>query len=144
MSKYFPHHCSWNPLTLILLTWRIWWAPNNASRWQMAFNSAFKGLIYYILATDYGLDGPRSNPGWDDIFRLSIPALGVQPASCKMCTGSFTGVKCGRGVLLATHPLLVPRSWKNRTIPLPTLWAHRASNGVTLPLPLLYLPLVTE
>jgi len=22
-------------LTLILLTWRIWWAPNNASKWQM-------------------------------------------------------------------------------------------------------------
>jgi len=31
-------------LTLILLTWRIWWAPNNASRWQMGFNWAFKGL----------------------------------------------------------------------------------------------------
>ena len=31
-------------LTLILLTWRIWWAPNNASRWQMGFTSAFKGL----------------------------------------------------------------------------------------------------
>jgi len=31
-------------LTLILLTWRIWWAPNNASRWKMGFNSAFKGL----------------------------------------------------------------------------------------------------
>jgi len=30
-------------LTLILLTWRIRWAPNNAS-WQMGFNSAFKGL----------------------------------------------------------------------------------------------------
>ena len=30
-------------LTLILLTWRIWWAPNSASRWQMGFNSAFKG-----------------------------------------------------------------------------------------------------
>jgi hypothetical protein len=28
-----------------LLTWRIWWAPNNASRWQMGFDSAFKGLI---------------------------------------------------------------------------------------------------
>ena len=27
-----------------LLTWRIWWAPNNVSRWQMGFNSAFKGL----------------------------------------------------------------------------------------------------
>jgi len=27
-------------LTLILLTWRIWWAPNNASKWQMGFNLA--------------------------------------------------------------------------------------------------------
>jgi hypothetical protein len=35
----------WTWLTLILLTWRKWWAPNNASRWQMEFNSAFKGLI---------------------------------------------------------------------------------------------------
>jgi len=31
-------------LTLILLMWRIWWAPNNASKWLMGFNSAFKGL----------------------------------------------------------------------------------------------------
>jgi hypothetical protein len=32
-------------LTLILLMWRIGRAPNNASKWQMGFNSAFKGLI---------------------------------------------------------------------------------------------------
>ena len=44
-------------------------------------------------------------------------------ASCKMGTGCFPGVKCGRGVLLTTHPLLVPRSWNSRAIPLPTLWA---------------------
>jgi len=25
-------------LTLILLTWRIWWVPNNARKWQMGFN----------------------------------------------------------------------------------------------------------
>jgi len=31
-------------LTLILLTWSIWRTPNNASRWQMGFNRAFKGL----------------------------------------------------------------------------------------------------
>jgi hypothetical protein len=31
-------------LTLIPLMWRIWCAPNNARRWQMGFNSAFKGL----------------------------------------------------------------------------------------------------
>ena len=47
----------------------------------------------------------------------------AHPASCKMVTGSFPGLKCGRGVLLTTHPLLVPRSWKIKTIPLPTIWA---------------------
>ena len=31
-------------LTLILLTWSIGWAPNNAKKWQMGLNSAFKGL----------------------------------------------------------------------------------------------------
>jgi hypothetical protein len=25
--------------------WRIWWTSNNASKWQMGFNSAFKGLM---------------------------------------------------------------------------------------------------
>ena len=33
-------------LTLNLLKWRIWRAPKNASRWQMGFNSAFKGLKF--------------------------------------------------------------------------------------------------
>ena len=28
-------------LTLTLLMWRIRWAPNNASRWQIGFNSVF-------------------------------------------------------------------------------------------------------
>jgi len=49
-----------------------------------------------------------------------------------MGTGSFPGVKCGRGVLLTPHPLLAPRSWKNRVIPLPRLGNNRACNGVTL------------
>ena len=52
-----------------------------------------------------------------------------------MGTGSFPGIKCGRGVLLTTHPLLQPRSWKSRAIPLPTLWAHRTCNGNSLTLP---------
>jgi len=34
-------------LTLILLMWRIWRAPNNASKWQIGFNSAFKGLTLH-------------------------------------------------------------------------------------------------
>ena len=36
-------------LTLILLTCRKWWTPNNARKWQMGFNSAFKGLIWLGL-----------------------------------------------------------------------------------------------
>ena len=36
-------------LTLNPLTWKIWWAPNNASRWQMGFNSAFKLLTQEIF-----------------------------------------------------------------------------------------------
>ena len=34
-------------LTFILLTWTIWRAPTNASKWRMGFNSAFKGLSHY-------------------------------------------------------------------------------------------------
>ena len=48
-----------------------------------------------------------------------------------MGTGSFPGVKCGRGLLLTTHPLLEPRSWKSRAIPLPTLWAFVVCSRVT-------------
>ena len=35
-------------LTLILLRWRIWWAPDNATKWQMGYNSAFKWLIMCV------------------------------------------------------------------------------------------------
>ena len=41
-----------------------------------------------------------------------------------MGTGSFPEVKCGRGVLLTTNPLLVSRSWKSRAIPVPTHLTH--------------------
>ena len=44
-------HSSVALLTLKLLTWKIWWAPNNASRLQMGFNSAFKGLIIALTTS---------------------------------------------------------------------------------------------
>ena len=50
---------------------------------------------------------------WVQDFPLDQTGPVAHPASCKMGTGSFPGVKCGRGVLLTTHPHLVPRSWKN-------------------------------
>jgi len=75
------------------------------------------------ITTDYGLEGPGSNPGWDEIFRPFRPALGPTQPPVKWVPGLSQRLKCGRGVLLTTHPLLVRRSWKSRAIPLPTLWA---------------------
>jgi len=74
------------------------------------------------IATDYGLDGPGIESRWGRDFPPVQTGSGAHPASCKIGTESFPGVKCGRGVLLTTHPLLVPRSWKSRAITLPTLW----------------------
>jgi len=34
----------------------------------------------------------------------------AHPASCTMGTRSFPGVRCGPGMTLTPHPLLVPRS----------------------------------
>ena len=59
--------CLLYKLILILLTWRIWWAPKNASRWQTGFNSSFKGLNapenFKIL--------PRSEPSYGPCIRYS-------------------------------------------------------------------------
>ena len=93
-------------------------------------------ILYYIIlycgpgssvgiATDCELDDTGSNPGGDDIFLPSRPALGPTQPPVQWVPGLSRGVKCGRGVLLNPHPLLVPRSWKSRAIPLPTLWATR-------------------
>ena len=74
------------------------------------------------IATHYGLDGTGSKSRWGRDFPPVQTYPGAHPASCTMGTGSFPGVKCGRGVLLTTHTLLVPRSWKSRAKLLPTLW----------------------
>jgi hypothetical protein len=75
------------------------------------------------IANDYGLDGPGIESRWRRHFPPVQTDPGTHPASCTMGTGSFPGVKCGRGVTLTPHPLLIPldHNW--------------ACNGVTLPLP---------
>jgi len=58
--------------------------------------------------------------------RFSAPvqtSSGAHPASCTTGTGSFLGVKSGRGVTLTPHPLLVPWSRNSRAIPLLPLLA---------------------
>ena len=47
-----------------------------------------------------------------------------------MGTGSFPGVRCGRGVTLTPHPLLVQRSKQSRAIPLLSLRAFVAYETV--------------
>ena len=61
------------------------------------------------IVTDYGLDGPGIESQWGRDFPSVQTGPVAHPASCKMGTISFPGV--------------VPRSWKSRAIPLPTLWA---------------------
>ena len=43
------------------------------------------------IATDYGLDGPGSNPGGDEIFRPSRPALGPTQRSAQWVPGLSGG-----------------------------------------------------
>ena len=75
------------------------------------------------IATELRPGGFGIESQWGRDFLPIQTGPGTHPASCKMGTGSFPGIKCGRGVLLTTHPLLVPWSWKGRAITLPTLWA---------------------
>jgi hypothetical protein len=85
------------------------------------------------IASYYGLDGPGIEFRWGRDFPPVQTGPEAHPASCTMGTGSLPGVKCARGVLLTTHPLLASSSWKSRAIPVPPLGHNRACNGVTLP-----------
>jgi hypothetical protein len=61
------------------------------------------------IATGYGLDGPGIKSRCRARFSAHIQTgPGAHPASCTMGTGSFPGLKSGRGVTLTPHSLLVP------------------------------------
>ena len=78
------------------------------------------------IATGYRLDDPGIESRWGARFSAPVQTgPGAHPASCTVGTGSFPGVKSGRGVTLTPHPLLVPWSRKGRAIPLLPLRAVR-------------------
>ena len=98
----------------------MWWSVLSFTEYTCAYCGPGSSVA---IATELraGRSGDRIPVGRD--FPPIQTGPGAHPASCAMGTGSFPGVKYSWGVLLTTHPLLVPRSWKSRAIPLPTLWA---------------------
>jgi len=113
-DTHLQHHTASRPVRPL-----YWYGPQNP---QFSFNvqncskhSLFACHLYEKPYNDYsdwlrpGRSGIESRWGRD--FPPVQTGPGAHPASCKMGTWSFPRVKCSRGVLLTTHPLLVPRSW---------------------------------
>ena len=53
--------------------------------------SLFGPISSVGIVPDYGLDGPVSNPGGDEIFRSSRPALGPTQPPVKLVPGLSRG-----------------------------------------------------
>jgi hypothetical protein len=74
------------------------------------------------IATRYGLEGPGIEPQWGEIFHIHPDRLRDPPSLLYSGYRVFPGGKGGRGVMLTTHPLLVPTLRKSWTIPPLALW----------------------
>jgi hypothetical protein len=91
------------------------------------------------IVSDHGLDdqviGVRSPAGKKD-FSSSLcvqTGSGAHPASCTEGTGGpFPGVKRGRGVMLTTHPYLVPWSRMSRSFTFYLPWRLHGGSGTSL------------
>jgi hypothetical protein len=88
-----------------------------SSVWKVRYGDFTEPGSSGSIVSDYGLDdraiGVRSPAGAKDFSSILCvqTVSGVHPASCTMGTGVLSpGVKRGRGVMLTTHPYLVPRS----------------------------------
>ena len=74
------------------------------------------------IATRYGLEGPGIESRWGEIFRTYPDRLWGLPSLLYDGYRVFPEGKGGRGVMLTTHPLLVPRLRKSWAIPPLTPW----------------------
>jgi len=104
----------------------------NESVWGESYLHPFLSMALYLgrgpacsvgIATELLAELSVIKSRFGRVFPPVHTSHGAHPAYCRLGTGSFPGAKYDQGVLLTTHPLLVPRSWNSRAIPLPTLWA---------------------
>ena len=66
-------------ITLNPLMWKISWALNNASRWQMGFNVGFKGIIGKPEGKK-PLGRPRD--GWENNVKMGLRELWWEGIDC--------------------------------------------------------------
>jgi hypothetical protein len=74
------------------------------------------------IATRYGLEGPRIESLWGEIFRTYPDRLRGPPSLLYNGYRVFPEGKGGRDVMLTTNPLLMPRLRKSWAISPLTLW----------------------
>ena len=74
------------------------------------------------IATRYGLEGQGIESRWGEFFRTYPDRLRGPPSLLYNGYRVFPGGKGGRGVMLTTHPILVPRLRKSWAIPPLTPW----------------------
>jgi hypothetical protein len=108
MKLYFVSLYS-SSLTLILLTWTIWRAPTNASKWRMGFNSAFEGITL-ILLTWTIWRAPTNASKWRMGFNSAFEGLTCRvnvTLLCVLCvchcTTKSTGISLPSCTLVSYH-----------------------------------------